>query len=121
MAQRRYIDAEPLLKLAFETLQRVLGKDHPNSIQSVNNLAALYISQRRYEEAQPLLKSALEACERVLGREHPQTLLTVNNLGELYRGQGRYDEAKPLLKRALEAGSGCSASSIQIRSIAPKI
>jgi len=63
----------------------VLGKEHPDTLQSVNNLAAVYDAQRRYGEAGPLFRRALDAYERVLGREHPQTLISANNLAELYR------------------------------------
>ena len=83
--------------------ERVLGKEHPDTLKSVNNLAALYQRQGRYSEAEPLYKRALEARERVLGPEHPDTLVSVNNLAALYQAQGRYSEAEPLLKRALEA------------------
>ena len=32
----------------------MLGKDHPDTLTSVNNLAALYQAQGRYGEAEPL-------------------------------------------------------------------
>ena len=91
----------------------MLGREHPDTLLSVNNLAALYHAQGRYSEAEPLYKRALEASERVLGREHPDTLQSVNNLAALYETQGRYSEAEPLYKRALEAsgaGAGPGAS-----------
>ena len=79
------------------------GKEHPDTLTSVNNLAVLYQAQGRYGEAEPLYKRALEASERVLGKEHPDTLASVNNLALLYQAQGRYGEAEPLYRRALEA------------------
>jgi hypothetical protein len=62
-------EAEPLSKRALEAQERVLGKEHPDTLISVNNLAELYTAQGRYREAEPLLKRALEARERVLGKE----------------------------------------------------
>ena len=35
------------------------GQDHPDTLGSVNNLAALYQAQGRYGEAEPLYKRAL--------------------------------------------------------------
>ena len=85
-----------MYKRALEAYERVLGKEHPDTLASVNNL--LYESQGRYGEAEPLYKRALEAYERVLGKD---TLASVNNL---YQGR-----AEPLYKRALEV-SGSSPS-----------
>ena len=81
----------------------MLGKEHPDTLRSVNNLASLYQDQGGCPEAEALYKRALEASERVLGKEHPNTLQIVNNLATLYDSQGRYPEAEPLHKRALEA------------------
>ena len=39
----------------------MLGREHPDTLTSVNNLGVLYHSQGRYSEAEPLLKRALEA------------------------------------------------------------
>ncbi len=38
-AQGRLAEAEPLYKRALEALERVLGKEHPHTLTSVNNLA----------------------------------------------------------------------------------
>ena len=81
----------------------MLGKEHPGTLISLNNLAALYEAQGRYSGAEPLYKRALEVSERVLGKEHPYTLGSVNNLAALYEAQGRFSEAEPLFRRVLEA------------------
>ena len=89
----------------------MLGKEHPDTLRSVNNLASLYQDQGGCPEAEALYKRALEASERVLGKEHPNTFQIVNNLATLYKAQGRYPEAEALymLKRILhdwdDAGS----------------
>ncbi|MDM8546105.1 CHAT domain-containing protein, partial [Candidatus Venteria ishoeyi] len=81
--------------------EAVLGKEHPDTLISVNNLAGLYESQGSYGEAEPLYQRALRVREAVLGKEHPDTLISVNNLAGLYKSQGRYGEAEPLYQRAL--------------------
>jgi len=80
----------------------MLGREHPETLTSVNNLAGLYKAQGRLAEAEPLFKRALEARERVLGKEHPETLGSADNLAGLYEAQGRLAEAEPLYKRALD-------------------
>ena len=99
----RYAEAEPLYKRALEARERTLGKDHPSTLMSLNNLANLYTAQGQYEKAEPLFKQALETSERVLGKEHPSTLTYLGNLMALCDNQGRYADAEPLAKRALEA------------------
>ncbi len=39
----------------------MLGREHPDTLTSVNNFAALYQSEGRYAEAEPLYRRALEA------------------------------------------------------------
>jgi CHAT domain-containing protein/tetratricopeptide (TPR) repeat protein len=101
--QGKYKEAAAIAEKALALAERVLGREHPDTLTSVNNLAEDYNAQGRYGEAEPLYKRALEAYERVLGREHPNTLTSVNNLAGLYHAQGRYSEAEPLYKRALAA------------------
>ena len=98
----QYLEAEPLLKRALETREKALGKDHPSTATSLNNLAGLYDSQGKYAEAEPLYKRALETREKTLGKDHPDTAASLNNLADLYRAQGKYAEAEPLYKRALD-------------------
>ncbi len=98
----RYEGAEPLYRRALEVRERVLGREHPHTLQSVNNLAALLESKGDYEGAEQLFRRALETCERVLGREHPHTLTSVNNFAALLENKGDYKGAEPLYRRALE-------------------
>jgi tetratricopeptide (TPR) repeat protein len=97
----RYVEAEPLYKQALETREKALGKDHPSTATSLNNLAGLYDLQGRYAEAEPLYKRALEIHEKALGKDHPSTAIDLNNLALLYKSQGKYAEAEPLYKLAL--------------------
>jgi tetratricopeptide (TPR) repeat protein len=62
-SQGRYDEAEPLYHRALEVREQVLGKEHPDTLSSINNLAELYKAQGRYEEAEPLLRRVPEANE----------------------------------------------------------
>jgi len=98
----RYVEAEPLLKRALEIREKTMGKDHPDTATSLNNLAGLYRAQGKYAEAEPFLKRALDIHEKALGKDHPLTATSLNNLAALYDSQGKYAEAEPLYKRALD-------------------
>ena len=73
------------IRRALEARERVLGPEHPDTLSSVNNLAALYRAQGRYGEAEPLYQARARGHERVLARSIPIRLSSVNNLAELYR------------------------------------
>ena len=94
--QGRLEQAEPLYLRALEGRESTLGKDHPDTLISVCNLAGLYQDQGRLELAEPLMLRDLEGSESTLGKDHPDTLISVNNLAGLYKAQGRFEEARTL-------------------------
>jgi hypothetical protein len=63
----------------------VLGPDHPDTLQSRNNLAVDYQDAGRTDEAITLLEQVLADRERILGVDHPNTLCSRNNLANAYR------------------------------------
>ena len=98
-----YAKAEPLLKEALEIRRKVLGREHPDTATSLNNLAELYQAMGDYAKAEPLFKEALEICQKVLGPEHPETAASLNNLALLEFDLGRSKEAGALARRASDA------------------
>ena len=78
---------------ALADRERVLGPDHPDTLDSRDNLALAYQAAGRTDEAIPLHEQALAAYERVLGPDHPDTLTSRNNLANAYRAAGRTDES----------------------------
>ena len=57
----------------------MLGKEHPLTLKSMGNLAAVLSRGGQYEEAEQMQRQALEGREKVLGEEHADTLATINN------------------------------------------
>jgi tetratricopeptide (TPR) repeat protein len=66
-----------------------LGPDHPDTAQSLNNLAALYRAQGKYVQAEPLYQRALTICEQQLGPDHPDTATIQENYAELLKNMRR--------------------------------
>jgi tetratricopeptide (TPR) repeat protein len=99
--QGKYQEAIPLANNAVELAKRVYGPEHPNTAQSLNNLALQYRAMGEYAKAEPLLQEALEIRQKILGKDHPDTANSLNNLAELYRPMGEYAKAEPLSKEAL--------------------
>ena len=96
-----YAEAEPLLQRALHIREKVLGAEHPDVAQSLNNLAELYRIQGRYKQAEPLYQRALHIREKALEPEHPDVAKNLHNLAELYRVKGQYTQAEPLYQHAL--------------------
>jgi hypothetical protein len=61
----------------------VLGDEHPNTLTSMNNLAATLGAQGDLDGARGLEEQVLAARRRVLGDQHPDTLTSINNLDTL--------------------------------------
>jgi tetratricopeptide (TPR) repeat protein len=59
-----------MLRRALEAREKVLGREHPNTLISVNNLGSVLDKQGKFEEAEAMHRRALAAREKVLGHEH---------------------------------------------------
>jgi eukaryotic-like serine/threonine-protein kinase len=79
-----------------------LGSDHPDSLISMNNLAAAYWALGRYAAAVPLFEETLKLQKAKLGPDHPDSLISMNNLAAAYRETGRYGDAIPLQEQVLK-------------------
>jgi nephrocystin-3 len=88
-------------KRILAIIKKILGKEHPDTASSLNNLAGLLDAKGDYDSAEPLYQRALSINEKVLGPEHPYTAKSMNNLAALYDAKGDYDSAEPLYQRAL--------------------
>ena len=87
--------------------EKVLGKEHQNTLTSVDNLAevkaqgALLGREKMLGEAAEMGRRALSERERVLGKEHPDTLMRVSSLAMVLGYQGNHEEAEAMNRRAL--------------------
>ena len=85
-----------------EDLGRLLGPDHPDTLNSRNSLAAAYLAAGRVDEAIPLFEQILAVRQRVLGSDDSETLVSQNNLASAYQDAGRTAEAIRLYELNLE-------------------
>eukprot|EP00798_Chlamydomonas_sp_ICE-L_P007619 gene7619-777_t len=75
---------------AEEEMQRILGPEHPDTLESLNNLANCLEAWRTQAVR-----------ERTLGPEHPDTLSSLNNVANCLHDLGRSSDALPLNERTL--------------------
>ncbi|KAF8248014.1 hypothetical protein K440DRAFT_517760, partial [Wilcoxina mikolae CBS 423.85] len=57
--------------------EKTLGKDHPSTLETVENIAILFHSQKEYAKALELYQRAHAGFEKTLGKDHPSTLKVV--------------------------------------------
>jgi tetratricopeptide (TPR) repeat protein len=76
--------------------KKKLGADHPDTLNSMANLASTYGNQGRWDAAEELEVQVMETHKKKLGADHPDTLTSMNNLAQTYSNQGRWDDAKEL-------------------------
>jgi len=94
----KYADAEPLCRRALIIRESALGSEHPETANSLYNLAGILNHQRKHAEAEPLYRRARAVYEKALGPDHPNTVRVRNNVIQFYRKQGRNAEADALEK-----------------------
>jgi hypothetical protein len=97
---------EPAVQRALESVaefERVLGPDHPDTLNARDSLAAAYQAAGRVADAIPLFEYVLVARQRVLGPRDADTLTSQNNLAATYQDAGRHAEAILLFKLTLAA------------------
>jgi len=98
-----YPEAAKQLEAAVDLRRRVLGREHPETLRSMNDLALVYMDEgSKFPKAEALDNQILESRRRVLGPEHPDTLTSMNNLATVYYQEGKYPQAEALYSQTLE-------------------
>jgi len=99
----RYGLAEKHLLDALDLFQEHLGRDHPETVDIVANLADLYVQMGQLDRAEPLLERLRTTWERSTEPADESGLASVlANLVTLHRRRGQYEEAERLALRVLE-------------------
>ncbi|PWO27345.1 EntF, Non-ribosomal peptide synthetase [Pyrenophora tritici-repentis] len=103
----QYPSAETSHRKASSLGKEVLGREHPDTLTSMSNLAGVLGRQGKYKEAEVMNRQMLALSETVLGREHPDTLTSMNtltsmsNLAGVLGRQGKYEEAEAMNRQTL--------------------
>jgi non-specific serine/threonine protein kinase/serine/threonine-protein kinase len=95
--------AEPLLTGAVGLRSRLLGRDHPGTLQAQAHLGGVFEREGRYQEAEKLLTEVLMKQREVLGPDHPDTLWTQDRQAYVVDRLGRYPESETIYRATYEA------------------
>lgn len=87
---------------AVETLTKLNGPDHPDTLDAREVLARIRMSQSRHAEAEADLPKIYDARIRAAGREDQAALDALSTLANVYVNQGKLDEAIATERRVVE-------------------
>jgi tetratricopeptide (TPR) repeat protein len=82
--------------------EKLLGPDHPDLANDLNNLGALYFSEGRYTDAEPVLKRALAIKQDAFGPNDPRLLQILDNYAIALSALNRNTEAATIDARVKE-------------------
>ena len=71
--QGKYDEAEKLHRHTLELSEKVLRKDHPQTITCMSSLAGVLSKQGKSDEAEKMHRQLVVSKEKMLGKEHPKT------------------------------------------------
>jgi serine/threonine protein kinase len=97
-----YPRAQTLQQQSMEIRQRVLGPEHPDTLQSMHSLAIDLYAEGHKAEAEKLDRETLDIRRRVLGPEDPDTLRSMSALALDLEAEGHYAEAEKMYREILE-------------------
>jgi len=100
-----YQKAASMHAQTWDQKKAVLGEEHPDTLNSMANLASTYRNQGRWKEAEELDVGVMKTRKRVLGEEHPRTLTSMANLAFTWKAQGRNAKAIKLMKECINLRS----------------
>ena len=89
-------EAEKLGVQILDARSRTLGEDHPDTVISKGDLAAIYSNLGKYTEAEKLQIQVLDARSRIQGEEDLHTLMSADDLALTCYDLGKYKEAEKL-------------------------
>jgi non-specific serine/threonine protein kinase/serine/threonine-protein kinase len=94
--------AETLLTRAVDIRRRILGPDHPDTLDSMSRLSEIFYFEGRYPDAEKLQRETLAAQQRVLGSNDARTVRSMSQLAATFDEEGHYTEAERLEREVLE-------------------
>ena len=98
-----YNAARDCFEQALTIARTNFDEEHPDTLNSMNNLASMLKAQGDLDGARAFHEQVLEVRQRTLGEEHPDTLNSMNNLALTLKAQGDLDGARAFQEQVLEA------------------
>ncbi|KAH6981193.1 kinase-like domain-containing protein [Ilyonectria sp. MPI-CAGE-AT-0026] len=99
--EKQYHSAEQMFRKVLEHDIREPGRDHLDTIKTMERVASCLKKQRKHEEREEILREMFHFSEQVSGRKHPGTCTSLHQLALSVYDQERYREAEELFQKTL--------------------
>ncbi|KAI0146405.1 P-loop containing nucleoside triphosphate hydrolase protein [Xylariaceae sp. FL1272] len=100
--QGMYTISESMARVSRDIYQNVLGSKHTYTLDSMQNLAAIYGEQGQWKEAEELLEETVNTGNMVQGPDGTVTLKGIHDLSCLHYMQGKLTDAETLQAQVLK-------------------
>ena len=100
-SQQKWAEAERIQWKVLAARRRVLGAEHPTTLNALGAMAAYVSYQRKDVESERLHRLLLAVERRVRGEEHPETLATMHNLAFCLSNLGKHVEAEQIYRQLI--------------------
>jgi hypothetical protein len=100
-AESRFVEGEKVSREAVEKASRVLGPQHPITLDIELNLALNLLSQQQFPEAESLGRKVMNSSEKCSA----SNIIFVNSMmlvGRIHLAQGHLEKARLLFEKAKE-------------------
>lgn len=99
--QRKYKEAQEIFARTLAERERLLGREHPMVVSTLQNLALTYDSLGDNERALAIFDDAVARTEIALGPDHPGMALVLTNRAGTKKAMGKRDDALADERRAV--------------------
>lgn len=103
MVQKRYQDAETLLKKGLTMRESLLGESDPALAHSLDSLASLFCNKKMYSEAIGYYEKSVDIKKKNLDPADPNLISTMNHLAMAFRKEGNYQRSETTYRQVLTA------------------
>ena len=97
-----FSEAEEMYKKAAETREKLLGRNHVQTLYCLEMLSRVYGQQWRLKEAEEIIVEVVERLTLAFGEDNEHTLISMQELAVIQCLQGRLKEAEELLSKIVE-------------------
>ena len=106
-------ESEYIYKELLAKRRRILGEDHPDTLESLFNLAYYFFYHHfdDYDRTQPLFEELLAKQKRLLGEDHPYTLESLKRLDNIEKRRQKAVEKEK--EKEKEEGTGAKQQAEQ--------
>jgi CHAT domain-containing protein/Tfp pilus assembly protein PilF len=94
-------EIENMYRRALSIQDRTLGREHPSTALTLNNLGGMLALRGDFAQAEQMQRAALATMEKVFGEQHPDTAAVLTSLSIALDRQGKIAESEASYQRAI--------------------